>query len=373
MPIRAEIAAALESVHAYAELLVEEAEALPATAGGARIESLRRMHAYLSAACGGVPFALPGLADAMAALPNAERTAAPGANLQEEIDLLLPGGTLFLEAGTYMLSAGLVIDKSMIVRPASDAEGAVVLTMSDETATILSIASTAPARIELHRLTCRGGSVGVAIGEVEGIVSLAPIEVAINASSILGCRRAGIRLASGDVDLIDCTLSECGGHGLLIPWAGRAHLVGCTIARNGSDEIAALAHRTSGGIDIAGAGVVELQSCRITDNLGTGLRAADQATATLSSTTVRGNTHDGILALDATSLHLEACTIDGNGGFGVRFATMECIMEGEPAPADPFSGDVSGGGNAIPGGSTTDANGAGGICPTAYDFLAGDG
>jgi len=371
-PIRAEITAALESVHAYAELLAEEAEALPATAGTARIESLRRMHAYLSAAHGGVPFALPGLADAMAALPNAERMAAPSADLQKEIDLLLPGGTLFLEAGTYVLSAGLVIDKSMILRPAPDVEGAVILTMSDGTATILSIASTAPARVELHQLTCRGGAVGVAIGEVEGIVSPAPIEVLVNAVSILDCRSTGIRLASGNVDLIDCTVSGCGEYGLLVPWAGRARLIDCTIASNGSDEIAALGHRTSGGIDIAGGGAIELRSCHIADNLGAGLRAADQATATLSSTAVRGNTHDGILALDAASLHLEACTIDRNGGFGVRFATMACVMEGEPVPPDPFSGDVTGGGNVIPDDSTANANGAGGICPAAYDFLAGD-
>ena len=367
--MQAEIASALGTVHAYAERTVAEIAVLPAE-GTQRTAALRRIHGYLVSMHGGIPFALPGLADILASLPNAERTAAPNDDLQVHIDALLPGGTLLLKAGTYVLLEGLVLDKSMTVRAAPGAEGGVILTMTAAGTAIVSVAPTAAARVHLRDLTLRGGAVGIAIGEVDSIVSHAPLEVMVDTVAILDGGRTAVRLAWGTAEFTDCTLQGFGEYGLLVPWSGNALFTGCIIANNGSEEIVALGHRTSGGIDVGGTAAVEFRACRITDNVGTGLRLADQAAAALFDTKVTGNVCDGILAVDASSLHLEACTIEGNGRFGVRFASPDCTIEGEGRPASAFAGAVTGGSNAISDLAAPNGNARGAVCPASYGFLA---
>ena len=368
--MRAEIASALETVRAYAERTVAEIAVLP-TEGSPRTAALRRIHGYLVSMHGGIPFALPGLTGILARLPNAERRAVPDDNLQEHIDALLPGGTLLLGAGTYALSEGLVLDRSMTVRAAPGAENAVILTMdAGGGGAVVSIASTAAASVHLRDLTLRGGAIGIAIGEVDGIVTHAPLEVVLDTVSILDGGRAAVRLAWGEVELVDCTLQGFGEYGLLVPWSGSAQLTRCVVADNGSEEIVALGHRTCGGIDVRGVGSIELHACRVANNAGTGLRLADRAAAALFDTELRGNVYDGILALDAASLHLETCTIAGNGGFGARFDSPACAIEGEGRPTATFSGTVTGGSNAIADLAVTIANARGAVCPALYSFLA---
>jgi len=361
---RAELASSIGTILAYADRVAETAEALTQQ-GEDRASVLRTIHAYLAAMHGGIPFALTGLSDVLTSLPNAERTAVPGDDLQSEIDRLLPGGTLLLEAGTYTLSQGMIIDRSMTVRAAPGAAGAVELVIADDASTGISIYASDPVRVVIHDIIVRGGGAGLAVGEVGGIVSHAPSEVVLDHVSILDGRRYGLRVASGRVDLVDCVLAGHGEHGLVIPWSGSARLFRCSVERNGSEENVALSHRTSGGIDIAGVGAIELRSCHVVDNLGTGVRISDNASATLVASELAGNAEDGVLACGDATLHLERCIVGGNRGFGIRFASEACRVALEPAPTDPFAGHVTGSSNEI---SADNVRGA--ICPATYTFLS---
>jgi len=361
---RAELVSSIGSILAYANLVTETASALTQQ-GEDRTSVLRTIHAYLAAMHGGIPFALTGLADVMASLPNAERTAVPGDDLQGEIDRLLPGGTLLLEAGTYTLSQGIVIDRSMTVRAAPGAAGAVELVMPSDASTAISIYAPDAVKVAMHDLIVRGGGIGLAVGEVRGVVSHAPFEMLLDHVSILDGARYGLRVASGHVDLVDCVLAGHGEHGLVIPWSGSGRLFRCSVERNGSEENVALSHRTSGGIDIAGVGAIELRSCHVVDNLGTGVRIADDAYATLVACELASNEEDGVLACGDATLHLERCIVGGNRGFGIRFASEACRAALEPAPTDPFAGHVTGSSNEI---SPDNLRGA--ICPATYTFLS---
>ena len=373
---QAEIEASLESVRAYAERIVEDVAALPRTSAVARTDALRRIHAYLLAARGGIPFALPGLADVLASLPNAERTASPGDSLQDHIDRLLPGGTLHLAAGTYALTEGLVIDKSMTLRAAPDAGGAVRLAMGiGSTSAVISVAARTPDPLWVRILgvTVRGGAVGVAIGESGGVVSQTPVTVTIDTASIVDSGGIGVRVASGSADLIACDVAGHREHGLVIPWTGEARLSNCTVTGNGTAELLALGYRTSGGVDVAGEGKVELRGCRVASNLGTGLRVADRATAALDSTEIADNAQDGIQAGGASAIHLRGCVIHRNRGFGLRLLSPACVVEGEPTLGVPFTGDVTGNSNAIPDSTAVDGNEGGDVCPSTFALpVAGD-
>jgi len=258
----------------------------------------------------------------------------------------------------------------MTMRAAPNSAGPWHLVVDEDAPAAISISSYHPALVNLQDVTIRGGTVGVAIGEIAGIVSHAPVAVVLRDVSILDSHRNGVRVATGSAELIDCIIAGHGEHGLIIPSSGDARLSLCTVSNNGATEIVALGYKTSGGIDVSGSGSIELRACRIEDNVGTGLRIGDRATASVSESAIIDNVEDGILARGHASLHLESCVMDGNGGFGVRFVSATCVNGTEPSPTNPFVGLVTGTGNTIPDNSNAGGNERGSICPESFRFLA---
>jgi hypothetical protein len=375
---RALIANSLESVLDYARLVMMELDAIRterSEGGVASTEAVRRILAYLSAARGGIPFGLPGLVDVRALLPNAERTAKPGDSLQEHIDDLSPGGVLHLESGTYSLAEGLVIDKSMTLQAAARATEPIQLVMQEDgTSAVISItaATPHPIRVELRDLTISAGPVGISIGEVSGVVSRGPVDVTLEAITVLDCSRSGVRVGSGAVRLVDCRLAGNGEYGLIIPWTGTADLSSCAIVANGTAELLAMDYRATGGVHVTGEGEIALHSCTVAENIGPGLWAAGAATLALVSTSIRGNDGDGVLVWDRVSLHVQDCSIKGNQGFGILLLAEECAASPGAAGVHRFEGEVAGSGNVIPNDTSEDGNRRGAVCPSTYGFLIAD-
>ena len=375
---RAEATAALESISAFAQMIQVELENLrsdPSGSGAERVCAVRRIVAYLSAARGGIPFAPPGLIDVRALLPNAERTARPADSLQEHVDLLLPGGILYLEPGAYELPDGLAIEKSITLQPVSGSSDPVSIGLRGEAEdAVLSIGAptSQPIRISIRGLTVRGGRDGISVGQVAGVVSSGAVDVRLEDVSVLDCARSGVRLASGELQLIDCRLQGNHEYGLVVPWTGTARLTDCTISGNGAGEIRALGYQPTGGIHVTGNGSIDLRSCTIMDNTGPGLWAADAATVSAHSAHIHGNTGDGILVWDKASVTVRDCTLAANQGFGILLLDSDCAPQSDDAALHRFEGEVRGSGNTIPASSAEDGNQRGAVCPSAYGFLAED-
>jgi len=375
---RAEATAALESVSAFAELIQVEIENLRSAPSGGREEHVRAVRtvvAYLSAARGGTPFAPPGLVDVRALLPNAERTARPTDALQEHVDLLLPGGILYLEPGTYELPNGLVLEKSITLQPVSGSSAPVFIALREGTEdAVLSISTptSQPIRVSIRGVTVRNGRDGISVGHVVGVVSTGAVDVRLEDVSVLDCARSGVRLGSGELQLIDCRLEGNHEYGLLVPWTGTARLTGCTISGNGTNEIRTLGYQPTGGVHVTGNGSIDLRSCTVMDNIGPGLWAADAANVSAHSTRIHGNTGDGILVWDKASVTVRDCTIAANQGFGILLLGSDCAPQSDAAALHYFEGEIQGSGNTIPASSAEEGNQLGAVCPSTYEFLGED-
>lgn len=372
---QADVAVALQSISAFADLVqagMESLRSAPSEGSAERVHAVRRVAAYLAAARGGIPFAPPGLVDVRALLPNAERTAHPGDSLQEHADLLLPGGILYLEPGTYELPDGLVIEKSITLQPVSGSSDPVLIALrggAEDAVLSIGAPTRQPIRVNIRGLTLRGGRDGVSVGQVDGTVSSGSVDVRLEGVSVLDCGRSGVRLGSGEVQLIDCLLAGNHEFGLVIPWTGTARLTACTISDNGTADIRALGYQPTGGIHVTGNGSIDLGSCTVMDNTGPGLWAADAATVSVHSTRIHGNVGDGILVWDRATVTVRDCTLSANQGFGILLLGEDCPSQPDAVALHRFEGEIHGARNRIPAGAAEDGNQRGAVCPSTYGFL----
>jgi len=137
------------------------------------------------------------------------------------------------------------------------------------------------------------------------------------------------------------------------------------------------------------APTVVISGCRLLTN-GTGILALGWSEMTVSNSEISASLGVGVLAQESAKLEVTECRIiDGGGdgfylegkptveihateilrnaGYGIRAAGKECTPW--VARLLRFAGEISGGGNVVPGRFVTDGNKEGSTCPGSLEFL----
>lgn len=233
-------------------------------------------------------------------------------SLQEAIDVLLPGGKLLLEPGSY--TAGLTIGKELSIEAG---DGQVILGAKSDALPVLSLVD--GAELHLTRVTISGGAEGLLIS-------------------------AGARAV-----LVACTISH-NMEGINLSYSSSVEMVHCDIKGN-----------ERRGVFVGGAAQAAIIECSISNNSGYGIAAADFAQVTITDSIVtRGGGDGGIVLWASAQAILEGNTIFDNRGFGVAIFQRPCFR------ASPwlFQGRISGSSNVF------GTNGRGDVCPPDLGFLS---
>jgi hypothetical protein len=141
-------------------------------------------------------------------------------------------------------------------------------------------------------------------GAVTGIVVLEGGRGSFGRARIEDNSGHGIQ-ADGSVRFFDSRIAGNEGTGLLVH--GRAEVSGTVVEANRS------------GVDVVGAGVLQLNGGGVTSNTGFGVRAWRGSTALLVGTSISGNGSDGLAAVVGSSVEVGA-TIEDNGRNGIYVA-----------------------------------------------------
>jgi len=317
------------------------------------------------------PFALGGLRGAIAALPDAIITIKPGDSLQEAVDRVLPGGTVILKPGNYMLHESLRVRSSMTFMGESTDAREVVLAMGsrEETALIVGrIGSEIPISVRVANLTVIGGRIGISIASDNGIMAGGSHDVRLTNVTIQDASLAALYVTSGVTTARNCRLENAGQFGLAALWLARITMTDCHISGNGAPGISDLAHFPTSGVLVSASSHVELLDCSIRNSGRYGVSVEETGWLSLSGCEIQENGSDGIVLWDQAILLIEACTVQGNDGWGLRAHSPDCT----PSDLAPLSmhyhaGSLVGTANVIPGPDEPHGNLFGAVCPADGD------
>ncbi len=365
---------AISSVVHFVTLAGEAAVAGVETEGAPLPAYAHRAYAYLLAALGADEsgFGLPGIRQMIDWLPNSVIHISPEQSIQEAVDQLLPGGTLYLSAGTYALSSRVSIDKSLILAKDPNTEGDVLLQGLDDDEPILYLLRNQDAgiiHIEISDLTLRGGQYGISLfasfNQRNVVLTLVNCRVE-------NARESGIISFGGDLTIDHCEIRGNREFGVLSPTPATLRISRTHIADNGVLEIAALPYRNLAGVFATSRSILTIEESTIENNAGAGIHVEEDADLILKNSTIAANQQDGLLVWDHAVVHLQENQFHYNGGMGVRFHSPACQELGGPDSMHHFEGTVSGWGNHISDPSDSSGNGSGAICPEqTYAFLIG--
>ena len=359
---RAEFVRDIKNAQVYAELSLQSTEEIHD--GRTETEnraSAKRAYAFLAATLGAEssPYTLGGVQTALGVLPALVAYAWPEDSLQEVIDSVLPGGTVFVQPGTYDVGAAMFIYKSITLARAPQADGDVILNLSRgpySGGIYVSSASLAdPIHVTMEGITITKAITGLYVS-ARATLTLRNVSVT---DSVIGVRLSG----SGKAILEDCFIQGNSDYGILATENATVEASECVIRENGSQEGADQIYRTSGGIMSDGARSISLISCAISDNLGFGLFSRGDPELFLVSCTLSRNASEGILLWDAALVNLRGNTIIHNGGAGIRAHSEDCGPSVNAYTSHYFQGRITGEGNHIPGADEVEGNAGGSVCP----------
>ena len=359
---RAEFVRDIENAQVYAELALQYTEEIhDGRTDTENRGSAKRAYAFLAATLGAEssPYTLGGVQTALSILPALVAYASPGDSLQEVIDSVLPGGTVFIHPGTYDVGSAMFIYKSITLARAPQADGEVVLNLSRGPYSggiyVSSASLSEPIHVLMEDITITKAITGLYVS-AHATLTLRSVSVT---DSVIGVRLSG----GGKAILEDCLLQNNSDYGILATENAQVEATDCVIRENGSQEGAEQIYRTSGGIMSDGASSITLISCDISDNLGFGLFSRGAPVLSLEACTLSCNISEGILLWDAASLDLQGNTITRNGGAGIRVHSEGCGPSVNTYISHYFQGTITGRGNLIPGADEADGNIGGATCP----------
>ena len=365
---RAEFIRDIENAQVYAELSLHHVQEIrDGRTDTENRESAKRAYAFLAATLGAEssPYTLGGVQTALGILPALVAYASPGDSLQEAVDSVLPGGTVFIRPGIYDVGSAMFIYKSITLSRAPQADGEVILNLSlgpySGGIYVSSASLTDPIHVLMEDITITKAITGL---YVSASATLTLRGVSVTDSVI------GLRLSGGGVAVLEeCTLLGHSDYGILVTENGEVSAVDCVIRENGSQEGAEQIYRTSGGIMSDGASRISLTSCDVSDNLGFGLFSRGAPEISLTDCTLTGNASEGILLWDEATVTLQENAILRNGGAGIRAHSEGCGPSVNTYVSHYFVGTITGQGNIIPDANEVDGNTGGSVCPEA---MAGD-
>ena len=298
-------------------------------------ESLRSVYAYLLAARGGFndPYLMGGTEFLEEIFPSREIWVRSGDSIQDAIDRIPDGGTIYVEPGTYRET--LAIEKS---------------------------------------LTLIGGARVPTIGGVHGNTHIKGVEWR---PSILVTSETPIVVRIENVMVTDAD------HGVAV--SGQAHL---TLSRvdfhDNKTGLAVLGDATAiceflcmfisneVGVFCAGNSRCELlNDSRIQWSTGHAgaVEAFGNAEVVIDGSYINGNSGDGILLFETSKLQLTGSSIWDNEGYGIRTTGNGCLGGVFATGSARFTGQITGGGNTIRGGDEENGNLQGAVCPAELVFL----
>jgi len=323
----------LETIGRFIGLAGEVAEGTaarpPVTFGDP--DDMRAIYGYLLAARGGPEdiFLIGGAQSLVNLFPSRTLWVKTGESVQEAIDRVPDGGTIYLEPGSYR--GPLEITKSVTIAAysngASAAFGAVMI-QGHPWNVAVDVESEQPISVVLRNLEIYDGAAGILVG---GPVSLRLESVVI---------RDNLQGVSG--------------------------LQGAAVTAVGTQLLA----NHTGALTLSGNATCALRDCRIAETSGTGLVLHGEAQLTVVDCLIVDGEESGISLLEGSTLHLEESTIVGNDGYGLTVYSDDCIPAGwSSVPDQYFTGAITGWGNTIPGPDEENGNLEGGICPAEYEFL----
>ena len=348
-------------------------------------EELRRAYAYLLAARGGPEdiFLTGGVQTLVELFPSREVRIAPAVSIQDAIDRVPEGGTVYLPPGVYR--EALRITKSLTLEveepDLAEAFGEVVIQGAPWRSVVL-VLSDDPIVVTLRNVVLADGARGL---EVFGAGSVVLEDVEF--------RDCGVGIAASDTASVDLTgVLFRGGHtGLQVTQSASFRCIGadfiesetavllgaasdresvlrdCTIQARPGDWQASVYVGSTRGIDRKeGLARLLIEDCRIHESKGPGIQLGYGALVRISNTSIVDSLGDGIALQGDAALELRNVSILRSGGLGLVAQTEECA--GHPMH-ESFTGTIAGWGNTIPGPEEEGGNLEGGICPAEYEFL----
>lgn len=334
----------------------------------------RQSYAYLLAALGSDDsgFGLAGIRQMIEWLPDSVIWISPTDSLQEAVNRILPGGTIYLAPGTYTLSSSLMIGKPLTLTKDATVAGDVLLIGSDVGSTIYVGNDTPEITIEVHirDLSIHGGTNGIVVGLSGDVRWGDNTRLTLEGVVLSNCLKSGLVIVSSDTNLQDCEIRSNGEFGILIPLDGNIEIAGCTVAENGTPELAAVAYRQTAGIHAPDSAVLSIVDSMIEANEGAGIHVGNHVYLVLTRSQIIGNGSDGLLVWNHATLHIEDNEFLNNLGMGIRFSDPSCPQEGDANGLHSFTGSVTGWANLISNHNEADGNVDGSICPLeAYYYL----
>ena len=347
---------------------LEHAQLVLSSSGNDAVEAMQRVYANLLAAYGldDSQFSIPGISALPSLLPNVTVVVEVGDSIQDAIDLVLPGGTIYLAAGTHVLDSYLGIYKSLSMQPLPDTEGTVILRSTGTTTWNFGIIigeseDEAPFSVSISNLEIIRAGNGIAVDASE-------VSVELQNLSIHDCSRAGVSVTSGTVRIVGCAIRENGSYGIALNGTADVELVRTSLIGNGT-RAAQAASTLATGAYIVDAAKLSMSAATIQSNYGPGVLVQDEAELVLTSSLVSDNRGDGLLASDATTLHIAGTGFLRNEGAGIHFQSPACPIEAPLFVGSEFTGRVTGSSNRSFDASAADGNLSGGICPSGYEGL----
>ncbi len=377
--VKTDLSSSLEHALAFLRDALGVAERIIAGGGRADEAELRALYAYLFAAHGDaeLPTGLSGVEYSLSILPGAEVVVRAGESLQDAVDRVLPGGTVYVESGTYVLNDPLWISKSLTLTVAPDTTDPVEIVgpsggrLRDAAITVAPEMQGQILHVRISGVSVSGGFYGIAIGPHVGATALIEgrIDVILDRVALSDAVQAGLSIAGLDssVHLEDCRIHENGEFGIFGSQSARIDIEDSRIFDNGVG-VEAEPYRITAGLYAIEESIVRVSKSVVEGNRGVGIRAEDTADLFVAGCTVSENTQGGLLVWDGVTLSLLGTRILRNDGWGLQFLSASC----EPYAlfvSHYFDGEVSGSGNTIPAPDDPDGNLGGSICPLGYESL----
>lgn len=366
-----DLGSTFRSVTDFLTLAEAEAQAGIHADPGVVREFAQRTYAYLLAALGSDDsgFGLDGVRQMIKRVPDSVIRLAPGESIQDAVDRVMPGGTIYLSPGIYRLTAQLMIRKSLTlarelgsldeVLLAGEAENDIVYVQfsPDETDTTVHILD----------IALSGGRHGI---NSSGSFSQARHQLTLTNVTITRCSTSGLFVPRGRVILDGCSIHGNGEFGIMIPGRASVEVRRSMISDNGSLDLAALPYRQIAGVLATSDAEIVIEESTIQGNAGTGIHVERDVILTLRTSKVSDNGQDGLQAWNEAVLRIESCLFLRNELMGIRLLNTECLGQGASDSPHKFTGSVEGWGNVVPGPTSANGNRQGGICPSAsYGFL----
>jgi len=326
------------------------------------------VYASLLAAYGleDVHFSIVGVRYLPKILPNASVVVEVGESIQDAVDRVLPGGTVYIAPGIHNVETYIEIRKSLSLRPVLNADGVVLLqsigTSSWNSGVIVRPSSSSlPFSVSISSIEIAGAGDGIS---VEG----GEVSVDLENLVIHNCSRAAVSVTSGIVKISECILRENEMFGLALNGTANVDVVRSSVVGNGT-RAARSASTLGAGIYVVDAARLSMSAVTVEGNQESGILVQDQSEIVLTASLVSDNRGDGLLASDAATLHIAGTGFLRNGGFGLHFQSSTCQSEPALFAGLEYTGRATGSSNRAPGPGEVDGNAAGGLCPMAYGEL----